>query len=296
MPPNSRPQRKLGHAMTGPIDILSNLVTPDSIERNFLANPAERDTFERLGLMDNLKGRSAAEFVGYLDEAGVGRVFVTAIQVGEHFAGGRRVQNTAEEVRDFCAEAGGRVHGLYGIDPLTRMEGVRRLETAVRDWGFVGAHIHPHGYDLPPDHAYWFPYYAKCAELGVPVVLSMGNTQDLLPIEAGRPIHLDRVALYFPELRIVCTHTGWPWIGEALALAGKHRNVFLGTSAYAPKYWTAEFVKFLGSWGQDKVLWGTDFPMIAHTRSLREIEALSLREGAKAKLLRENAVRVFGLT
>ena len=148
----------------------------------------------------------------------------------------------------------------------------------------------------PPDHAYYFPFYAGCAELGVPVVLSMGHTLDLLPIETGRPVHLDKVALYFPDLKIVCTHTAWPWVEETIALASKHPNVYMGTSAYAPKYWPPELVLFIDTRGRDKVMWGTDYPLIMHARSLAEADALGLREEAKRNLLRENAVRVFGLT
>lgn len=281
--------------MSGAIDILCNHFTPDNIARNFLHNPSEVDTFTRLGLMDNLKGHDPDAFLSYLDDVQVDKVLVTAIQVGAWFGDEHRVQTEANELYADAAVDPSRICGLYGIDPNRRMAGVRQLEQAVKDYGFKGAHIHPHGYGVPPDHAHYFPYYAKCAELGVPVVLSMGNTQDMLPIEPGRPIHLDKIALYFPELTLVCTHTGWPWIGEAIALASKHRNIYLGTSAYAPKYWEPEFVKFLNSRGQDKVMWGTDYPMITHARSLQEIDALDLREGPKAKLLRGTAMRVFNL-
>ena len=80
----------------------------------------------------------------------------------------------------------------------------------------------------------------------------MGHTLDMLPIETGRPVHLDKVALYFPDLKIVCTHTAWPWVEEAIALASKHPNVYMGTSAYAPKYWPPELVRFIDSRGRDK--------------------------------------------
>lgn len=281
--------------MTGAIDILCNHFTPGNIERNFLRNPSERETFERLGLLDNLKGHDPAAFIGYLDANGVDKVMISAIQCGPYLEADQRVQTEAEEVYKDTSAARERLLGLYGINPNRRLDGVRQLEHAVCEYGFRGAHIHPHGYDMPPDHAFYFPYYAKCAELGVPVVLSMGNTQDTMPIEPGRPIHLDKVALYFPDLPIICTHTGWPWIGEAIALASKHRNVYLGTSAYAPKHWTSDFVNFIDKNGRTKVLWGTDYPMITHERSLREIDALGLRDDPKQMLLRDNAVRVFGL-
>ncbi|AEJ12958.1 amidohydrolase 2 [Pseudomonas putida S16] len=173
------------------------------------------------------------------------------------------------------------------------LDGVRHLEKAVREYGFIGIHVHPHGFDLGPDHAFYFPYYAKCVELGIPAVFSMGHTLDFMPIENGRPARLDKIALYFPELTIVCTHTGWPWVEEAIALASKHPNVYLGTSAYAPKYWKPEMVKFINSWGQDKVLWGSDFPLVKHDEALQQVEELGLKEAAKEKLLWKNAEKIF---
>ena len=282
--------------MSGAIDILCNHFTPENIERNFLHNPAERDTFERLGLMDNLKGHTPEDFVTYMDETGLDKVLITAIQCGRYFEAEHCVRTEAEEVYEDAKADPDRILGLYGINPLRRMEGVHQLERAVTEYGFKGVHIHPHGYDMPPDHAYYFPFYAKCAELGVPIVVSMGNTQDAMPIEPGRPAHLDKIALYFPELSVICTHTGWPYMSEAIALASKHPNFYIGTSAYAPKYWTPELVKFIDAHGRNKVMWGTDFPMITHERSLREVDQLGLREDSKQKLLRENALRIFGLT
>lgn len=277
------------------IDILCNHFTADNIQRNFLENPGEVETFEAAGLMDNLRGHTVEEFVAYLDRVGVDKVLITAIQVWSRFEQRMGVATSVEEVADAAKAAPGRILGLYGINPMLRLDGVRALEQSVREHDFKGAHLHPHGYDMPPDHAYYYPFYAKCVELDIPVVISMGHTMDRLPIEAGRPIHLDPVALYFPELRIVCTHTGWPWVEEALALVSKHPNVYLGTSAYAPKYWKPEMIKFLNSWGSDKVMWGTDYPVIMHERSLAEIDQLGLRDSSKQKLLHENARRVFRL-
>ena len=278
------------------VDILCNHFTADNIRRNFLDNPAEVETFERTGLIGNLEGRTPENFVAYLDEAGVDKVLITAIQVWSHFEQRMSVRTEPEEIRDASRAAPDRILGLFGINPMRRMEGVAALERAVRDLGFKGAHIHPHGYDLPPDHAYYFPFYARCAELGVPVVLSMGHTLDMLPIETGRPIHLDKVALYFSDLKIVCTHTAWPWVEEAIALASKHPNVYMGTSAYAPKYWPPELVRFIDTRGRDKVMWGTDYPLIMHGRSLAEVEALGLREEAEAASReRGSGVRAGGM-
>ncbi|MBS38486.1 MAG: amidohydrolase [Thiotrichales bacterium] len=280
--------------MPGAIDILCNHFTQESIDKNFLQNEEELDRFEAVGRMHNLVGREPGELLAELSEVGVDKLLVTAIKVWSYRRQCKDVWTETEEVVELTTAHPDRIFGLFGVNPHQGMDGVRELEHAVKEHGFRGIHIHPHGYDMPPDHAYYFPYYAKCEELGVPAVLSMGHTLDFLPIDAGRPIHLDKVALYFPNLNIVCTHTGWPWVEEAIALAHKHPNYYIGTSAYAPKYWRPEMVRFINGRGKDKVMWGTDFPLVLHEESLRQIDELGLKEENKQALLHGNATRVFG--
>ena len=278
---------------TRAIDILCNLFTPASIEKNYLHNEEEAGRFAQVGRTRNLTGYEPRAFIDRMDGLGIDKVLVCAVITWSYRRQCQIEETSVEEVAAVADQYPDRLFGLYGVHPMRGMAGVAALERAVKEHRFKGIHIHPHGFDMPPDHAYWFPFYAKCQELDVPVVISMGHTLDFMPIECGRPIHLDRVALYFPDLAIVCTHTGWPWVEEAIALAWKHPNVFLGTSAYAPKYWPPELVRFINSRGQDKVVWGTDFPLIDHEESLKQIEALDLRPAAKAKFLHENAARLF---
>jgi hypothetical protein len=111
----------------------------------------------------------------------------------------------------------------------------------------------------------------------------------------GRPITLDNIACDFPELVIIGIHIGFPWTEEMISVAWKHENVYIGTDAYAPKHWPVALKHFADSWGQDKVMFGTDFPVVDPVRSRREIEEIGFRPGPKAKLLRLNAQRVFRL-
>ncbi len=277
------------------IDILCNLFTPESVRKNYSENEEEASRFAQVGRTDNLIGYEPADFIARMDELGIDKALICAIITWSYRGQHPIEQTTVAEVVDVSDQYPDRLFGLYGVNPMTAMAGVAELERAVKEHRFKGVHIHPHGFDMAPDHAYYFPFYAKCQELGVPVVISMGHTLDIMPIENGRPIRLDRAAIYFPDLAFVLTHTGWPWVEEAIAMAWKHPNVFLGTSAYAPKYWKPEMVKFINSHGQDKVMWGTDFPLIDHAESLGQIAALGLRETSKAKLLHDNAARVFGL-
>jgi predicted TIM-barrel fold metal-dependent hydrolase len=192
-----------------------------------------------------------------------------------------------------------RFYGLAGLDPTEGMAGVRQLEHAVRNLGFIGAHFYPHWFELPPDHARWYPFYAKCVELDVPVQLQVGQSLIYTPEQrlrsVGRPIALDAVACDFPELKLVGIHVGIPWTDEMIAMAWKHPNVYIGADAHSPKYWPKSFVHYIDSYGQDKVLFGTDFPVLDFRRTRDEIEALGLRPDGKRKLLRGNALRLYKL-
>ncbi len=127
------------------------------------------------------------------------------------------------------------------------------------------------------------------------MVTQVGHTGPLLPSEAGRPIYLDEVALSFPDLRIAGAHLGQPWHEEMMILAWKHPNVYVETSARPPKHWPDSFKKFVSGWGQDKVLWATDYPILPFKDCLDEVDDLGLDLKVKRKLLRENALRFFKL-
>ena len=280
--------------MTRAIDILCNDFTPAGIAKNYLENEEEHSRFEQVGRAPKVASFEVPEFIARMDRIGVEKVFVCAIKTWSVQQQALLEHSTIDEIVAVTRQAPDRLYGLVGINVHQQMKGVRELEAAVKEHGFIGAHLHPHGYGLPPDHAYYFPYYAKCQELGVPVIISTGHTLDLMPNEPGRPMHLDKIALYFQDLVIVCTHTGWPWVEEAIALAWKHPNVFLGTSAYAPKYWKSEMVRFIDAHGKHKCLWGTDFPLIDHEESLTQIADLNIREASLDSFLYINAARVFG--
>ncbi len=111
--------------------------------------------------------------------------------------------------------------------------------------------------------------------------------------EVGRPIYIDRVALDFPELTIVGGHIGYPWTEEAIAVATKHKNVYIDTSAFTIKRYPPEIVRYLKTNGKEKVLFGTNYPMITPKQALKDIDKLDLESDTKKKFLFENAKKVF---
>ena len=177
------------------------------------------------------------------------------------------------------------------------MQGLAELQQAVQEFGFVGAHLYPHWFGLAPDHARYYPYYAKCAELGIPIMMQIGHNlvysrKRRLP-SVGRPICLDTVAIDFPELTLIGIHIGIPWTEEAISMAWKHDNVYLAGDAYAPRYWPPAFIHYANTYGSRKVLFGTDWPVIDPERGVREVAELNLKPDSHRRLMRDNALFVF---
>lgn len=277
----------------GAIDYWCNLFTPEGIKQTF-EDPAEvADVVKWWGL--KFTGMSVPEFTKYMDDAGVDMVLIPSAKMASFETSQLIWDITEEQVVEVAEAMPGRVKGLVGIDPRSGMAGVRNLERWVKTGHFVGAHLHSYGFGIPVNHRRLYPFYAKCAELGVPVVMQVGHSAERMPSEMGRPIHIDDIALDFPELTIVGAHTGWPWVEEMIALAWKHRNVYIGTSAHNPKYWDPSMVAFANSRGRGKVMFGTDYPVMDYADALAAIEKLPLRDEARELVVSGAARKVFAL-
>lgn len=188
----------------------------------------------------------------------------------------------------------GRFAGLWTIDPTSGFAGVRRAAERLDDPRVVGLHLHTHSWDRAFDHRDLYPYYGIAAERSLPVVVQAGASGGLMPSECGRPIGIDRPALYFPEVRFVLSHMGWPWTEEAIAMALKHPNVFIGTAALPPRHWSPDLVRFLAGPGRGKALFGTSFPVVGHRHALSQLDELKLADDVREELLEGAARRVFG--
>ena len=247
---------------------------------------------------ETFDGISLEAMLARMDAAGIERSFLIAARVGvKHHPACYHVpyKLVADAVQKYPA----RFSGLAGVDPTEGMAGVRALEKAVREYGFIGAHTYPHWYELAPDHARYYPFYAKCVELDIPIQMQVGQSMVYDPTyprrSVGRPICIDAIACDFPELKVVGIHVGIPWTDEMIAMAWKHANVYIGCDAHRPTYWPESFIKFMNSYGQDKVIFGTDFPVLDFERTRTDFEAITLKPEVKRKVLRDNALRLYRL-
>ncbi len=187
----------------------------------------------------------------------------------------------------------GRFVAAAVIDPERGMAGVREMRSRLTEPWVAGFYVHTHSWDRRLDHADYYPYYALCSELDVPVAMQTGTSGGLMASECGQPITIDRAALYFPETRFVLSHTGWPWVDEAVSMALKFPNVYLGTAAYPPRHWAQPVKDFVRGPGRTKVLFGTNFPTVGHRHALAQIDELELEPAIRAALLGGTARSVY---
>jgi predicted TIM-barrel fold metal-dependent hydrolase len=179
------------------------------------------------------------------------------------------------------------------LDPRRGMKALRALETLTRSQPVVLARIMPFLINLPPDDRAYYPVYAKCIELGLAISINTGIPGPPMPGRCQDPIHLDEVCLFFPELKLVMAHGADPWWAVAIRLMLKYPNLYMQTSAYAPKYLPAELIHYMNTRGQDKVMFASDHPVLSFERCIGEAEALDFREGVLDKFLYANAQRLL---
>jgi predicted TIM-barrel fold metal-dependent hydrolase len=235
--------------------------------------------------------RSSDGVIAAMDAAEVGKALLSAWYLPGH----AMISN--EQVASFVEQHPQRFAGVASVDPTDPVAAAAAVDHAVRVLGFKALRVLPWVWSRPPTDPLFYPLYVKCVELGIPFCTQVGHTGPLMPSDVGRPIpYIDQIALTFPRLKIVCGHIGYPWTDEMISLAWKHRNVFIDTSAYRPRYYPPQLLTFMSSYGQDKVMFGTNFPMLSFEDCVRDARALKLPQDILTKFLRSNAETVFGLT
>ena len=225
-----------------------------------------------------------------MDQGGISRSIISA------WEGPRGALISNDEVAAFVREAPERLVGVGSVDISRPRAAVLEVRRCVRELGFKAIRVLPWLWEMPPTHARFYPVFSECCELGVPFCTQVGHTGPLMPSEVGRPIpYIDQVAIDFPELTIVCGHIGYPWTEEMIAVATKHPNVYIDTSAYTVQRYPAQLVAYLRAHGAGKVLFGSNWPMIAPRKALLGLDELALQEATRTAFLAGNAARVFRL-
>lgn len=236
-----------------------------------------------------------------LDHAGVRHALITGFDEAST-AGSRFISN--EAVDALATRQPGRFLPFCGADIMRGAEAIRDVEHWVTERGFVGLSLRPFMIGLPADDPHYYPFYAKCCELDIPVsVHASANWTTTRPSELGHPRHFDAVACDFPELKLIMSHAGYPWVLESCLLAWKHPNLYLELAAHRPKYMNAPgtgwepLFRFGQSTIQDKILYGTGAFLLGRrpTDLLKELRELPVRPDVLRKWTWDNAARLMGI-
>ncbi|MFJ1290897.1 amidohydrolase family protein [Paracoccus yeei] len=219
----------------------------------------------------------------------------------ERETGYRRYAN--EEVAEACARHSDILIPFASIDPARGRMGAREARRLIADHGIRGFKFHPTMQGFYPNDRTAYPLYEAIAESGLPALFHTGQTGvgagmrggNGMRLKYSNPMHLDDVAVDFPDMPIVLAHPSFPWQDEALAVATHKPNVWIDLSGWRPKYFPPILVRYADTLLRDRVLFGSDWPMIDPEGWLEEFEALPIKPENRPGILKGNAARLLGL-
>jgi uncharacterized protein len=242
---------------------------------------------------------TAQEVADYYRER---RMMAVIFPVDHELATGQpRVPN--EEVAAIAAANPDVLIPFASVDPARGTAGVEEAQRLIADHGVRGFKFHPNLQGFFPNDRMAYPLYEVIAEAGLPALFHTGHSGigSGLPggggirLKYSQPIHVDDVAVDFPELTIVLAHPSFPWTDEAISMAMHKPQVFIDLSGWSPKYFPPQLVQYANTVLKHQVLFGSDYPMITPDRWLADFESAGFRDEVRPLVLKENAVRLLGL-
>jgi uncharacterized protein len=219
----------------------------------------------------------------------------------EHATGHPRIPN--EEVAEDCARHPDVLIPFASIDPHKGRAGVREARRLAERHRVRGFKFHPSLQGFSPDDPMAFPLYEAIEELGVPALFHTGQTGIGAGVAGGggirlrysNPMLVDEVAARFPGLRIILAHPSFPWQDEALAVAVHKPLVHIDLSGWSPKYFPPQLIRYANTLLRDRVLFGSDYPVLTPDRWLADFAALDIKPEVRPLILKDNAARLLGL-
>lgn len=239
------------------------------------------------------------ETVAYYRERKIGFVMFTVDY--ESNVGRRRIPN--EEIADAAARNSDIMIAFASIDPHKGKMGAREARRLITEYGVKGFKFHPtmQGF-YPYDRMAW-PLYEVIAEFKLPAIFHSGHSGmgsgmrggGGLKLEYSNPMHLEEAAIDFPDMQMVIAHPSWPWQDEALSICLHKPNIWIDLSGWSPKYFPKQLVQYANSLLKDRMLFGTDFPLITPERWIDDFKVAGFKPEVHAMIMKDNAVRLLNL-
>jgi uncharacterized protein len=220
----------------------------------------------------------------------------------ETVTGRRAVPN--EEIAEAAAANPDVLIPFASIDPNKGAKAVAEARRLISDHGIRGFKFHPNVQAFFPNDRAVYPLYEVVAEAGLPALFHTGHSGigSGLPggggirLKYSNPMYVDDVAVDFPELKIVLAHPSFPWQDEAISVALHKQQVYIDLSGWSPKYFPSQLVRYANTLLRDRVLFGSDYPLITPDRWLSDFAEVGFKEEVRPLVLKDNAARLLGLT
>jgi predicted TIM-barrel fold metal-dependent hydrolase len=193
--------------------------------------------------------------------------------------------------------------GLGSVDPHKGQAAVAEVAN-IAALGLRGVKFHPSLQAFSPDDPAYRPIFAACEQHGLLALFHTGTSGigarqpggQGIRLDYAHPLRLDAVAAAHPGLTVVAAHFGWPWHMDLIAIALHKTNVYIDISGWSPRRIPPDVMRELRGRLAEQFLWGSDFPFLTPERCLAELDDLGLPDDVLAKVLRQNAIRILGLT
>jgi hypothetical protein len=239
------------------------------------------------------------ETIAYYREKKIG--FVNFTVDAESNLGRARITN--EEIADAAAANPDIMIAFASIDPHKGKMGAREARRLIAEHGVKGFKFHPTVQGFHPYDRMAWPIYEVIAEHGLPAIFHSGHSGigsgmragGGLRLEYSNPMHLDDVAIDFPDIQIVIAHPSWPWQDEALSVCLHKPNVWIDLSGWSPKYFPPQLVQYANTLLKDRILFGSDYPLITPDRWIKDFREAGFRPEVQPLILKDNAVRLLKL-
>lgn len=247
----------------------------------------------------NDKRPTIAETVAHYRQQKIGLVMFTVDS--EHELGARRIPN--EEVCEAARDNSDIMIAFASIDPHKGKLGVREARRLLKDGVVKGFKFHPTLQGFFPNDRLAYGLYEVIAEHKLPAVFHSGHSGigtgmpggGGLRLKYSNPMYLDDVAADFADMKIIIAHPSWPWQDEALSVCLHKPNVYIDLSGWSPKYFPPQLVQYANTQLKHKMLFGSDFPLIAPERWIKDFHAAGFKPEVHQLILKDNAAGLLGL-
>jgi predicted TIM-barrel fold metal-dependent hydrolase len=210
---------------------------------------------------------------------------------------------TNEEIAELAAKNSDVAIPFASIDPARGKLGVREARRLIKDYGVRGFKFHPSSQGFFPNDRKAYPLYEVIAEAKLPALFHTGQTGVGAGVRAGggirlkysNPLYLDDVAVDFPDMPIILAHPSFPWQEEALSVATHKPQVYIDLSGWSPKYFPPILVQYANTLLKDKVLFGSDYPVMTPERWIADFEKLNIKPEVRPLIMKLNAAKLLKL-